>query len=662
MYVPNREIPAQLSVISATTIREQGIVDLPGALENVSGLLMRVEYGVYEYMSIGGVTFAPTYVDGLSLTGNRTNSLINNIEQVEVLKGPSAVLYGGTSGALGGVVNIIRKKPQAQRLTDVMYKIGEWNTHLASLGTSGQVFNLSRLLYRLDGAVYLADGWRQAGSNRFNITPALTWLISNRVRVAANESFSRDRFRMDAGIPRTLLQAHPDYPLDRRFNPSTDFELARDWQNQVVLYANLNDRFQFRNTFFTRVARDQYLDAETESYNATTNTLTRGELYFQHNRRPVSNRADFLGDFTTGPLRHRFMVGYGLDNQYNYTNRTGNAPGTSNSTNIPIPSINVFDFLQGGFVDPAPTYTSFPRTRVDHSTMRINAGYWQDQIDFGSRLRVNLAGREDKYHRNAHNDTWNNDVFVSEGVSSNVDQSKYTDRYGAVYALNNAHWIYAVSATQFTPNTQIPADGSTLKPTTARSFEIGHKFETARGRLTATTAFRKIVENDKVISLGNSLFSQAGKASTRAFDFDLQGQLGHGLSVLGSYGYVDPKYDNFQSGTTDLSGNQQTLAPHHTSRIWGIKSFRLTPTVSLSTGLGGRYVGTYYTDTANTILFPSRLTFDGVVSVRLREWDVAVNLTNILNKDRYFVSNINSGNQWYPGQPFNATLTLRRTF
>lgn len=74
MYISNREIPAQVSVVSAATIREQGITDLPGALENVSGVLMRVEYGVYEYMSIGGVSYAATFIDGLAMTGNRTTT------------------------------------------------------------------------------------------------------------------------------------------------------------------------------------------------------------------------------------------------------------------------------------------------------------------------------------------------------------------------------------------------------------------------------------------------------------------------------------------------------------------------------------------------------------------------------------------------------------
>ena len=82
----------------------------------------------------------------------------------------------------------------------------------------------------------------------------------------------------------------------------------------------------------------------------------------------------------------------------------------------------------------------------------------------------------------------------------------------------------------------------------------------------------------------------------------------------------------------------------------------------MTVGLGSRYVGDYFTNAINTIVLPSRLTFDGVVSLRVDTVDVAVNLVNITNNERYFVSNINSGNQFYPGQPFNATVTVRYRF
>jgi iron complex outermembrane recepter protein len=216
------------------------------------------------------------------------------------------------------------------------------------------------------------------------------------------------------------------------------------------------------------------LDAETMSYNPATD-VARGELYFQHNRRPWQNQTDLLGDVGLRGTRHRFMVGYDYGDQYNYSNRVGNAAGASNNLGIPIPSITIADFLKPGFVDPAPIYTTFPRTRVDYSHNRVNAAYWQDQVDLTSRLRVNLAGRYDDFRRTTHDDVYDNDVFVGAGPETRRHQTNYSYRAGAVYSVTDHHWLYASSSTTFQPVFTIPADGRELAPTRSRGFEIGHR-------------------------------------------------------------------------------------------------------------------------------------------------------------------------------------------
>ena len=665
MAVPNREIPSQVSVVSAATLQEQGINDLATALENVSGVITQVQYGVYEWYTIGGVTQQSgndfLFLDGMTLTGNRSNTQLNNIEQVEVFKGPNAVLYGGAGASQGGMVNIISKKPQATRVQDVLFKVGRWGQKEFSGGAAGQTLGLPHVLYRVDASFSDAEGWRQSGSRRVNVTPALTWLITDQMRLTFNESFIHDRYNLDAGVPTTLLAT--GFPVDRRLNPPGDFQLTEDWRNQVVFNANLPKNLQFRNAFFTRRNGDQYLDAETLAYTATTNVLTRGELYFQHNRRPIQNHSDLVGDVGIRGMRHRFLVGYDYNDQYNYTNRIGNAAGVSNNLTVPIPSLNIAAFLAPGFVDTAPTYTSFPRTRVDYSDNVVKAASWQDQIDLTARLRVNVAGRYDDYRRWTHNDTFNNDVFVSEGALSTRHQTAYTYRYGAVYAVNDKHWVYASTATTFQPVFTIPADAKELEPTRSRSFEVGHKFEAFNGRLSATTAFRRIINFNLLIPLGGNLFEQAGRSSSRVVDFDLEGSLGHGIRAIASYGFADPQYDDFKSSATgaNLAGNQLAHAPRHTARVWGTKSLSLTKTVGLTASLGGRYVSDYFTNSANTVTLPSRLTFDSAVGVRLSALDVTVNLMNLTNNQDYFVSQINTS-QFYPGAPFNASVTLRYRF
>lgn len=668
MDVASREIPSQVSIVSQTTLREQGVNDLNAALENVSGVITQVQYGVYQWYTVSGITQQSgndfLYVDGMAMTGNRSNTQLNNIEQVEVFKGPNAVLYGGAGAGQGGMVNIVRKKPQAARAGELFYKMGRWGLQEGGAGVAGQVFGMKQLFYRSDIGFSNTDGWRQAGSTRFNFSPALTWIPSDRVRVTLLETFIRDRYDLDAGIPQNLIGRAAGFPLDRRLNPATDFQLTRDWQNQVLVNVNLTKHLQFREAFFKRINRDQYLDAETLSYNATTDVLTRGELYFQHNRRPTENTTDLLGDFTLAKMRHRFMVGYDFTDHDNFTNRIASTAGASNNLTVPVAPINIASFLAGTFVDTTPTYENFPRTRVDFSDNRVNAGYWQDQIDVTSRLRINLAGRYDDYNRRAHNDSYNNDVFVSEGVTTTRHQTNYAYRAGAVYAVTDNHWVYASASSTFQPVFTIPADGKEFEPTRSRSWEIGHKFEALRGRLVATSAFRRITNYNILLPLPTAgLFEQAGRSSSRAFDVDLEGNLSGGYHLLGSYGYADPKFDDFRSTATgtNLAGNRLQHAPAHTARLWGTKSFTLDGKASLFVSLGGRYVHDYFTNSTNTITLPSRLTFDGAIGFRQRVWDVTVNLVNLTNQASYFVSVINSS-QFYPGQPFNASVTLRFRF
>jgi outer membrane receptor protein involved in Fe transport len=667
MEISDREVPSQISVVSQQTMREQGITDLAGALENVSGVTTQVQYGVYEWYTIGGFTQQSgndfLFIDGMTRTGNRSATQINNIEEVQVFKGPNAVLYGGAGASQGGSVNVIRKKPQALREHELLYRFGRWGLNQFGGGTTGQVFGLQRLLYRVDASFWHADGFRQAGALRRNVSPSLTWLITDRIWITTNQTFIDDKYDLDAGVPVNVL-AKPGFPLDRRFNPSTDFQKTREWQNSIVFHVNITNRLQFRNSFLKIRVRDQYLDAETLAYTPATDTLTRTELYFQHNRRPVQNQSDFIGDYRFFGLRHRFLIGYDYSDQKNFTNRTGVAPNTSTSAGIPIPSIVLADFLKPGFVDPAPTYTFFPRTRVDHSTQATNAFAWQDQIDITEKLKINIAGRYDDWQRRTHNDVWDNDRFVSRAPDANQKhQTNYSYRAGAVYAITQAHWVYFSSSSTFQPVTTVSADNKQFEPTKTRSYDVGYKLLAFRNRLIANVGLRKIDNRNILVSVGANLFEQAGRSSSKVVDFDLEGQLGRGIRASANYGYALPRYDEFHNAAgQNLAGFMLPHSPRHKARVWLTKLWKVGEKTTLSSSLGANYSYRYFTNAGNTIILPSRFTMDGALNLMRARWEVGVNFSNLTNKERYFVSQINGGNQLYPGQPFSAMLTVRYRF
>jgi outer membrane receptor for ferric coprogen and ferric-rhodotorulic acid len=141
--VANDDVPAQVSSIPQELMRQQGLNTVGDALRNASGVQAFRWYGVYEQYTIRGFNdadrdgFNVVLLDGMRMGGNRYSTQTNNIQSVEVLKGPSSVLYG--RGAVGGAINIVRKKPQAVRAYDFSYRVGRFNTHQIAGGATGAV-------------------------------------------------------------------------------------------------------------------------------------------------------------------------------------------------------------------------------------------------------------------------------------------------------------------------------------------------------------------------------------------------------------------------------------------------------------------------------------------------------------------------------------------
>ena len=675
MDVPNRDIPSHVVSVSAETLWEQGVNDLPSALENISGVMTQVQYGVYEWYTIGGITQQSgndfLYVDGMTLTGNRSVTQLNNVESVQVLKGPNSILYGGAGAGQGGIVNVIRKKPSAIRSHEAQYRLGGYGLQEFTGGTAGRMFSVEPLLYRVDSSYSNNDGWRQNRRERFNLSPSLTWLITPKMRLTTNQAFIRDRYTLDAGLRRELINRE-GMPFDAKMNPAGDFQLTRDWQSQVIYNWNLTDRLQLSNYFYKRKNRDQYLDAESMTYNATLDQVNRAYLYFQRNQRPTQNQLDLQGNYELGGMQHRFLVRYDFSNQYAFTYRTGNAPGANNALNLPLPPVPVQPFIDGTWVDTAPVYNNFPITRVDHVTNRYHAVVLQEQLYPVKWLGVNVVLRPTKFDRWTHNDPHDNGVFLSAGPETHVDNNiKWNYRAGAVL-IPQETWPTFIRTSQpyfsvnssFNPVFQIQPDGTSLDPIINKSLEFGNKWLGLNNRLSVLTAVRWIKDRNRLVSVADGFFEQIGSTTTYNADVDIQGSLGHGFSLTANWGWADSFTDDFRTDGTPQpnAGLRFPHAPKHTARLWVGRTFVLGDRTGFNVNLGGRYVSTYFLNTANTFIMPERLTFDGAVSFRHRSYDIALNFTNLTDRERYYVSQINSGGLLYPGTPFGTQLTLRYRF
>lgn len=642
MAVPDRELPVQVSAASRETLEAQGVNDMVAALRNVSGATAFRAYGVYEYYTIRGFNSSNVMlVDGMRLEGNRMNTQLNNVERVEVLKGPASVLYGGQ--ALSGTINIVRKKPQAQRTYDLFYRGGRFNTHQAGGGAAGQVFGLSSLLYRADFSLERSDAWRDAGTKRLNFSPALTWIISEGSRLTVTQAWNRDNFSGDAGVPVGVI-GRPDFNPARRFNTQQDFASNRDSQTNALFLYSLPHNFQLRHSFLYRRMNDEYFTTESLTYQPALNQVGRQFLYFKHHRRPILNQADVTGSFRFLGLHHTVLAGHEYQDYYNFTNRSA-------SRSVATTAISLASYAETHI--PVP---DFPISRVDYTANRIDAFFWQDQIAIGERLRFNIGGRYDRYHSLFHNDPWANNQQTSRTPDSRREQTAYTYRAGLVYLLPTNQQVYFSSSSSFQPINTIPADGRQLNPETGRGFEFGHRWQGWNGRIHLSSAVYYLARQNVLIALPNQQYDQAGQQSARGLDFDMNAQLGKGFLLNGNYGYALPRYDDYftSNRTINLSGFRPRFTQRHAANVWLTKNWKN----GILASIGPRYVSSMFTSDLNDLRLGGWTVWNGLAGIQRSRWSWTVNAENLFNRGRYFMpAQISS--QVYPGQPVNVFTTLR---
>ena len=647
--IPDRDLPVQVNSIPQELLQQQGVNDMTGALRNASGVQAQRFYGVYEQYTIRGFNAADVMlVDGMRTEAilNRFNTQLNNVDRIEVLKGPSSVLYGGD--AVGGAINILRKKPQGTRAYDFTYKGGRFNSHQVAGGVTGPISGY-KWLYRVDASQDYSKGWREAGANRLNVSPSLTWLMSDRARLTVHQAFNRDNFEGDGGVA-VGYTTSPAYDPGRRFSLPSDFAHIRDSQTHVLFNVNLSPNWEFRNGFLMRRTGEEYLVTEGIYFDAVANEVPREALYFYHHRKPYVNQAELVGHVNAFNMRHTLLFGYDFRH---FSKRTDVTAGDGDGCNCGFYAGNINPISLDTFEETTPPITDFTVARQTWDTNRINAFFLQDQIDVHRMFKVNVGVRVDDYNRERHR-IFTEDPDTIVGVQER-NQTATTYRAGAVFAPVVDHQFYVSSSSSFTPVIDVPDNGEELKPQHGRGFEAGYRTQALNGRVKADFAWYHIEQNNLVFAETLTTVSQTGKQTSQGIDMDVNTELGRRVRLLVNYGYTNPKFA--EDDGSHVVGSLPRFTQKHAANAWLYKTW----SSGFSTSFGARYVGPMFTNDDNTIRLGGWTTFAAAVGIRRGIWDWSVNAENLFNRKRYFTGSDYS-NQIYPGAPINVFTTVRMRF
>lgn len=653
---PLIESPQTISVISREEMDVRAVASLgdavaytAGVRAEAAGIDSRTDEISVRGFAAGGFSSNNNFIDGLRLPSGgqftRTQFDPFALQQVEVLKGPSGVLYGQT--APGGIINMVSKRPTSDFHGEMMLQaagftdLGRWQFQAAG-DVSGALNNSRTISARLVGLA--RDGQtqiRETSNQRYYVSPSITFAPTDDLAWTILGQYQRDQ----GGSTYQFL------PMTGTLLPSNGRRLALDeyigepgWnrfdRDQILigsfLDARLNDNVTFRsNARYTRIktlyrvsvlSGDTVTAAQCATYAEISPRLYGGCIPGQTiGRRAIQadGKSDGIaldnqlqGEFSTGALRHTLLGGI----DYFYTDWTHYRDGVT-LPDIPRLLPNGRPNPLFGQVEPLiDMYNPVPRGSADYSSLLTTPQGWsntksdqlglyvQDQIAVGG-LRISLGGRKD----------WAYDKVVNL-VNNTVQRTKsdaFTGRIGAVYLFENGLAPYVSYAESFVPQAGDPttnATGEPFVPTTGQQYEAGLRFEPRGSNAYLTLGGYEIKQQniltaDPLGSLcGNSVCNvQTGEVRIRGIELEAKAQTKIGLTLIGS---VTRNWSEItKSNTTDL-GKDMSQVPNWLAS--GFVDYRLPegPLEGLGIGGGVRYTGKMFGNTANTIVVPDYTLFD----------------------------------------------------
>ena len=580
--VAESKTPQVINTIAAKEIEQRHASSVNEILRYAPGVSTEVR-GSTSYMSeykIRGFNVDQEFYNGLQLpynvTGNtkaRIDPLL--IESVDILKGPSSVLYGG--GSPGGLVNIQSKKPQKEAKTELGFNTGNRNLKEGYLDSTGQIAT-SDWNYRLLGKATESD--EQAHTTRYEnylVAPSVTWQPDDKTRLTI-DALAQNTPSLTPSDPMPLSYLRSKY-ADRRDYAGDEWSGFK--QRQWMLGYSFEHEFD-SGWGFNQKAR--YFDVDTHQRSAYS-TGTGSEVY-QLNRFAYTTDEDLQSfnidnqvtrTVALGDWKHHLLAGFDyqkLNSHFHYR-YASSTPGID----MRNPDHSQIDN------DALGLYTA-QKNRLSYQQ---NGYYLQDQIAFGG-LNVLASLRYDDYRSVTTN-------YLQNGDKAWVSQDRLTKRLGALYAFDNGLSPFISYSEGFAPvSPQGTLTAKDVKPTTSKQVKGGVKYLLAEYATTFTASVFNIRQKNVVTSDPGFLnYRQTGEVESKGAELSAMSRPTDNLTLIANYAYthaINTEDDKYQ-------GKRPTQAPENAFNLWGDYTFDSTPLRGLTLGAGARYTGPMEISPAN---------------------------------------------------------------
>lgn len=626
------EVPQSISVVTAEQIKERGALNYQDVFRYSAGVDTE-RFGADTRSDDFSVRGFPVvqYLDELNRTpdvlyGSRIE--VFTLERAEVLRGPSAVLYG--AGSSGGLLNAVSKRPTFEFGGQVGLEVGNYDRKQVQADIHGGLTDT--LAGRFVGV--LRDGELQSegqANDKYVLMPSLLWKPTENTDVTALVLYQKEDLGTQTYLPLSkTLNAAPGQklPIDLFIGePGFNHMESEHLAGTLLVHHRFND-------WITASSHSRYLDQTVdygEVYGSYYNgmdpfldaarTLLTREFYVLDEDYQVLNTDNHVQlEFETGPIAHKVLVGvdytrFEQDRQEGFSCR-----GVTDGS---------FGCFAGGGPPPLDVYNpqygqpfdfGFTNAYTTKSTQR--GFYLQDQMKYGDRISVVLGARRDRATSSA------------SGGPEDVNQAT-TFRGGLIVEVIEGVSPYFSYSESFQPVFGGDFFGVPFKPREGRQYEGGIKWQPLPNSLISVSYF-DIEESNFVTADPNNIqnFIQAGAVGSKGYEFEGILNLASGFTLTLNYSHTEAEV--LEGTLAQSKGDRIEDLPEDLASVWLSQVFDLTSEWALRVGAGVRYIGSKL-DYYQTQKTPSVTLGDAVFELSNGTWNAALNINNVTDKEFYAI-------------------------
>lgn len=638
-----REIPQSVSIITNQQAKDRNVDTFDQLARKTSGLRVLSNDDGRSSVYARGYEYSEYNIDGLPAQMQSINGTLPNLfafDRVEVMRGPSGLF--DSSGEMGGIVNLVRKRPTKAFQGHAAAGFGTHKQYKAEADVSGSLNSDGSVRGRVMAQTVGASP-RPAEKNNHHETfyAAADWDINPDTVLGAGYLYQQRHLAPYNGLPADADGKLPSLP-QHAF-------VGADWNEFKMhshdVFADLKHYFgnggygKVGMRYSDRKADSNYTFAGSKLNNAGQANVAG--LGTDIKQKAFAVDASYSRPFALGNTANEFVIGADY-NRFRSTNEQGRSTVASNialGDFRSVPYVNLIQNARAG----AHGY----KHTLDTENLDKFGVYGKSTFHPADGLSLIGGGRLGHYK-----------IESGDGKTLHkASKTKFTSYVGAVYDIDGSNSLYASFSQLYTPQTNLDADGKLLKPRQGNQFEVGYKGSYMDDRLNTRVSFYRLKDKNAAAPLNpnnrNTRYAALGKRVMEGVETEISGAITPKWQIHAGYSYL---HSQIKTASNSRDDGIFLLMPKHSANLW--TTYQVTPELTIGGGVNamsgitssaGMHAGGY-------------ATFDAMAAYRFTpKLKLQVNADNISNR-RYYarVGGANTFN--IPGSERSLTANLRYSF